>query len=34
MGGIPHRLRIFQKRKEKIPQEIKDLKKLGSNQQP
>ena len=34
MGGIPHRLRIFQKRKEKIPHEIKDVKKSGSNQRP
>ena len=33
-GGIPHRLRIFQKRKEKIPHEIKDVKKSGSNQRP
>ena len=31
-GGIPHRLRIFQKKKEKIPHEIKDVKKSGSNQ--
>ena len=33
-GRIPHRLRIFQERKEKIPLEIKDVKKSVSNHSP